>query len=113
MKYVGYVCLGLVVLVLLGSLAFGLEWAGIKWKGFFGPKHAAVERQVFEQTRSYNAGKAQELTKLKFEYDRAETEQEKKAVLSMVRHAFAEYDEKLINSPDLREWLQKVKTGQI
>jgi hypothetical protein len=59
MKIVGYIAIGIIVLVMLGSLAFGLEWAGIKWYGFFGPKRAAVRREVFKQTRSYNEGKEQ------------------------------------------------------
>ena len=36
----------IVGLIVLAVLAFGLEWAGIKWYGFFGPKREAVRRQV-------------------------------------------------------------------
>lgn len=112
MKAIGIVATGIVVLAIMLSLAFGLEWAGIAWKGFFGPKHAAIEREVFKQTRSYNEGKAQELAKLHFEYMRAKPE-DRPAIVAMVRHAFAEYDETLIASPSLRQWLRAVKTGTI
>jgi hypothetical protein len=109
MKYVGYVALSIVAIIILVSAAFGLEWAGIKWKGFFGPKHAAVERKVFKQTRSYNEGKEQELIKLRLEYLRAQSEDEKKAIAGTIRHLFADYDENLIDSPELQAFLRKIK----
>lgn len=112
MKVFGYVVLGVVGLVLLASLAFGLEWAGIKWYGFFGPKREAVRREVFKQTRSYNEGKEQELIKLRLEYMRESDEDAKKALASAIRHSFADYDEALIDSAELRTFLKTIKYGQ-
>ena len=68
MKIFGCIILGVLVIVLITSLAFGMEWLSIQWKGFFGPKHEAVRREVFKQTRSYNEGKEQELLKYRLEY---------------------------------------------
>lgn len=112
MKTFGYVMLGLVSIVLLVSLAFGLEWAGIKWYGFFGPKREAVRREVFKQTRSYNEGKEQELLKYRLEYMRAESEEDKNAIASTIRMAFADYDENLLDSEELRTFLRDIKYGQ-
>ncbi len=109
MRYVGYVALSIVIIVLLLSAAFGLEWAGIKWYGFFGPKKEAVRREVFKQTRSYNEGKEQELIKYRLDYLRAQSEDEKKAIASTIRHSFADYDENLIDSPELQSFLRKMK----
>ena len=109
MKIFGYIVLGLIGVVLLASLAFGLEWADIAWKGFFGPKHEAVRREVFKETRSYNEGKEQQLIKYRLEYLRATDESEKKALASTIRLAFADYDENLLDSAELRTFLKQMK----
>ena len=95
--------------MVLLSVAFGLEWAGIKWYGFFGPKHAAVRREVFKQTRSYNEGKEQELIKLRLEYLQANDVEAKRAIASTIRHSFADYDESLLDSSELRAFLKQIK----
>ena len=112
MKVVKYVMLSLLIIVVLGSLTFGMEWAGIKWTGFFGPKREAVRREVFKQTRSYNEGKEQQLIKYRLEYLRASDEDEKKALASTIRLAFADYDENLLDSEELRKFLKEMKYGK-
>lgn len=109
MKIVGYVVLGIVSIVLLLSAAFGLEWAGLKWEGFFGPRWGAVRREVFKQTRSYNEGMEQQLIKLRLEYLRADSEEVKRAIASTIRHQFADYDESLLDSAELRAFLKMIK----
>jgi len=109
MKIIGYIAVGLVVFIILLSTAFGLEWAGIKWYGFFGPKREAVRREVFKQTRSYNEGKEQELIKLRLEYLKAQNEEAKRVIASTIRHSFADYDESLLDSDELRAFLKQIK----
>ncbi len=109
MKTVGYVVLTLIGLVFLVSLCFGAEWLGIKWYGFFEPKREAVRREVFKQTRSYNEGKEQELIKYRLEYLRSTDPVEKRAIASTIRNAFADYNEDLIDSPELRQFLRQIK----
>jgi len=112
MKVFGRIVLGVIGIVLLASLAFGLEWVGIKWYGFFGPKREAVRREVFKQTRSYNEGKEQELVKLRLEYVRETDGEAKKALASTIRHSFADYDENLLDSEELRSFLKQIKYSQ-
>jgi len=109
MKKVGYVSLGILAIVLMASLAFGMEWAGIKWKGFFGPKHEAVRREIYKQTRSYNEAKEQELLKYRLEYLREKDPAAKKAIANTIRMAFADYDENLLDSTELRSFLRSMK----
>ncbi len=111
MKVIGMAFVIIFVLAILLSLAFGLEWLGIKWYGFFGPKREAVRREVFKSTRSYNEGKEQELLKLRLEYMRADTTEEKEAIASTIRHSFADYDESLL-TPELRVFLKRIKYPQ-
>ena len=114
MKYIGWFFIVLILLGCLGCLMFGLEWVGIQWKGFLGPKHAEVERKIFKETLSYNEGMAQQLSKYHGEYLLAGDDAEKKrAIIGVVRQMFAEYDESKIDSSILRKWLIEVKTGKL
>jgi hypothetical protein len=112
MKILGYVSLGIICLVMIASLAFGLEWAGIKWTGFFGPKREAVRREVFKQTRSYNEAKEQELLKYRLEYLRATDDADREALAGTIRMAFADYDESLLDNIELKIFLKQIKLGE-
>lgn len=112
MKVFGWIMVCLLSIVLIGSAMFGLEWANIKWTGFFGPKREAVRREVFKQTRSYNEGKEQQLIKYRLEYLRASDRIEKEALASTIRLAFADYDENLLDSEELRKFLKEMKYGK-
>lgn len=95
---------GILIIVLLVSLAFGAEWLGIKWKGFFGPKHANVEREIFLETRSFNSGVAQQLAKYRHEYMATDDPDEKEAIKSTVRTMFAEVNPENIDNLELRQF---------
>ena len=82
---------GLVLIVALGASAFGARWLGLKWDGFFLPREADVRRQAFENTRSFNEGKKQDLLKIYREYQSADDEA-KAGLRSVVRMQFADYD---------------------
>jgi len=84
------VLLGVVGVVVLIAIAFSLELGGLGWKMFFAPKHEAVRRKVFKQTRSYNEGKIQDLAKYKFEYEKADTAN-RAVIASTIRHMFADF----------------------
>ena len=109
MKTFKYVSLTIGVLFLLFCLAFGLEWLGIGWEGFFGPKRENVRRQVFEETQSFNQGKQQDLAKYFLEYKRAEDEVDRKAIQSVVQSQFSYVDADNVNSPELRSFLKKMR----
>lgn len=109
MKVVGQVFAGLAIFVLILGMFFGLEWLGIGWKGFFGPKHAAVERKVFESTKSFTDSKRQDLIRYHTEFLQAESVKERQAVCSAVRHMFADVDETTL-SPELRGYLSKMRS---
>lgn len=79
-KAIWYAILALVVITALGWFAMGNEFFLYK---FFAPKRAAVERQVFEGTPSYNQGMIQELEKMRLEYKRAD-----KTEKSLIAQAF-------------------------
>lgn len=95
----------LVLLVLIGITFFKLGFYR-----FFKPKFENARREVFEETKSYNQAKFQDLLKYKLEHDRAETEEEEEAIAFTVRHRFADYDEDKLPA-ELKDFLKKMKYG--
>jgi len=85
-------------------LCFGLTWMGIEWRGFFGPKRAAVEREIFEETPSYRHGKIQDLTRYRFQYMKATSDEARSAIASTVRLQFAQFDVRSLDQAELREF---------
>lgn len=104
--------IGLLILVLVLVLAFGLEWLGIGWKGFFGPKHEDVKREVWEQTKSRVEGAVQEISKRRLEYIRSNDEIEKKAIAEYIRSSYANLDPEDINDPAIRRFFINCKDGK-
>lgn len=96
-------------LVLLIVLAFAFNLGGLEWSRFFGPRREAVRRDVFKQTRSYNEGKEQELIRLRRQYLLAKSDEDKAVLASTIRLTFADYDETLLDSTELRSFLRKIK----
>jgi len=107
MSKVKMTSLGIGSIILLIVLSFAMELGGLEWKKFFAPKHAAVEREVFTQTRSFNEAKKQELVKLQYEYMRSKDDESKKAIAFVVRNNFADYDKNKL-SPELRDFINEV-----
>jgi hypothetical protein len=86
------VFLGVVAIALLIVVAFAMELGGLEWNKFFAPRKENVRRQVFEQTKSYNQAKLQELVKYRLEYMRTDDAIEKSAIASTIRLGFADYN---------------------
>ncbi len=87
-KAIGAVILIVIGLTIITFLATGADLAMFK---FWAPKYENARREVFEQTKSYNQAKLQELAKFKLEYDRGNYE-DKAALKSVIVHKFADYD---------------------
>jgi hypothetical protein len=82
------VVLGFIVFI---ALVLALDYGGFLWGSVMMPKREALRREVFENTRSFNEAKLQQISKYKFEFDRAENEESKRAVRSVVRNTFSDY----------------------
>ncbi len=111
MKTAVAVVLGLLVLGAMIVFAFGAEFGSLKWQGYFAPKHAAVDREVFKQTRSFTEGKLQELTKYRLEYLREKDSTAKEAIASTIRHQFADFDANHLTDAELRSFLADIRSG--
>ena len=100
MKIAGMILLVIVILVVATYMCLGFY-------RHFAPKFQGVKREVFEETKSYNQGKVQELSKYRLEYLKADRDG-KAAIESTIRHSFADYEIKRL--PDeLGEFLKDIR----
>lgn len=102
---------GLLALVVLAVVAFGLEFAGIEWYRFFEVRRQSARREVFKETRSWNEAKEQELLKLRLEYICEDDPVAQEALAFTIRHKFADYPEGKLDSEVLRDFLSSIKEG--
>jgi len=103
-----FIAIGVFVGVVI--LFFVIDYTGLMWESFIGPKREDVRREIFEETKSYNEGKEQDLLNFRLEYMQAETDVEREAIASTIRMMFADYDENKLSS-ELRSFLKEIKYG--
>jgi hypothetical protein len=82
--------LGLSSLIAIVVIGCALSLGGIYWYRFIEPKREEARREVFEETRSYNQGKIQQLAKYRMEYSTAD-EEGKEIIASTIKHQFADF----------------------
>lgn len=100
----------LVAIVLMIALGWIVEGNEFFMHKFFAPKTAAVQREVFEETKSYNQGMVQELQNMQFEYLKS-TPTQKEAMKSVILHRAADYP--IAKMPvDLRNFISELKNGE-
>ena len=106
-KIISIVCIIIIVLIGLSML---IDYVlGLQWYSFIAPKKENVRREVFENTKSYNEGKKQDLIKYRLEYLRAE-DKDKSAIASTIRLMFADYDLDYLQ-PELQDFLKRILYG--
>ena len=91
------------------GLLFGAEWLGLKWKGYFKPKHESIEREVFEETKSFVHGKQQFLAKAKREYDKCTDDICRKAIENTILQECPTINADSIQNEQLRVFLKKCR----
>lgn len=98
----------LALLILIFGLAVGGRWTVLQVDRWLAPQEANVQREVFEETKSYNEGKEQELVKYKFEWERSTDPVTRRAIESAVRHSFADYDISRLD-PELQNFVRNCR----
>ena len=103
--------IGVVLLALFAVL--GITWIAqgnsfFLYK-FFAPKQAAVERQVFENTPSYQLGMVQELRNYQDQWVTATADQ-RKAIAAIALHEAQDIPNDQLPS-DVQQWLNQIKGG--
>lgn len=90
------------------ALIFGLSFVDLGYRKIFEPKHANIDRKVYENTKSHVYGKIQELTKYFGEYQKADDDG-KEAIANIIKMNFANFDAKHINNYTLKEFLTSTR----
>ncbi|MDD5738495.1 MAG: hypothetical protein PHY72_01005 [Candidatus Pacebacteria bacterium] len=91
--------------VLVVVIVFILGGAGLAYKMIFAPRHAAVDRQVFEESQSYVQGKIQDLSKYHNEYQKTDDIAAKEAIKQLIIQQFAQFDSNKVVDVNLRKFL--------
>jgi len=107
-QVIGWIVIGLVCLAALFGLTWLVQGNEFFLYKYFAPRQAAVEREVFEETKSYNDGMVQELQNMQFEYAKTTDVKAKDAMASIILHRAAAYDETKLPA-DLRSFIQDLK----
>ena len=84
------------------SIIIGFGFFELEYKKYFAPKHEDVNRQIFENTKSYSHGKTQQLAKYYDEYKKSD---EPEAITELIKINFADFDETKIRNYKLKQFL--------
>lgn len=81
---------------------------GIELKKQFGVENANIDREIYEESKSYVHGKLQDLAKYYEEYQKSD-EQEKQAIKNLIQLNFAEFNLKHIENDMLKTFLTEMR----
>lgn len=101
-----------IVLISIGSLIIiiGLLFISgiiqLEFIRFFKPKFESVERNVFEETKSYVHGAIQDIAKYYQEYQSTDN---KEVIENVIKMRFSEFDAEKIKSSKLRSWFVEIR----
>ena len=109
----GIIAISVVCLIVLVALAFVFEVGGLKWKEYFGTKHANVDREIFEESKSRVQGAIQDISRKQLESSRAEDDVEKRAICDYLVNAYVDLDSEKINSVSTKQFFENCRRGII
>jgi hypothetical protein len=102
-KILGYSLLALVAILALSFLIGNYD---LVMKKYFGTRNANIDREIFEQNKSFRSGAAQELLQMQRDYVMGNPEQ-KIAMRAIIKHKAAEVPEDAL-TPDLRTFINSL-----
>lgn len=104
-KTFGISLLVVITLYVIGFIATGGDLVIYK---FWAPKQENARRQVFENTQSYVQGKVEYLTRLRYQYSTASTDDQKYALKTMILDEASTVDNSKLPS-DLQSFISNLK----
>ncbi len=103
----------ILAIVLILGLTFALGGAGLLYKKTITKEGINIDREIFEKSKSYIKGISDDLAKYQYELTTTEDEKARKAICKLIITRCADLDINDLNSPDLRKFLNDVRTGKI
>lgn len=104
LRFVGLTLLFAALTLGVVALFQGADFFMYRW---LAPRREAVRREVFEQTKSYRQGTAQELQNMQFEYVQADPAH-RGALRSIILQRTADIDQGQL-PPDLRAFVSQLR----
>jgi hypothetical protein len=101
-----------VILAVFAALGFLGQSYQLALYGYFAPRYANVERNVYENTHSYNAGMTQTLYDMMFAYNKTTDPNSKIAMRGVYLHTVADYNESKLPF-DLQSFTEKLKQDEL
>lgn len=106
-KIIGIV---LIVAIVGIGLSYTFGWVGVHQTTTYKKAQQNADREVFEETNSFVKAKRQECIKLYKEYLEADTEEDRKAIETIVSMSLADFDEdRHITDAKLLSWIKRMK----
>ena len=106
-----FLLLAVAIVVVVEGVQFAVEGSDYFLYRFFAPRQEAVRRQVFEESKSYNDGVAQDLWGMKLQYERADVSG-KASLRSLILHRTAAYDSSRL-PPDLQDFVTRLHREEL
>ena len=97
------------VLVLMFIIPWILGIYELAYTKFFSPRAQNIQREVFENTKSYTHGKIQDLARYYRQYKQAKSDADRDAIAEVIRLQFANFDANRIPSFKLRNFLTNIR----
>lgn len=106
----GFAVWGTGLLILIVGI---ISLSNLGYKSYFGTRNADVDREIFENNKSYVKGMADDLAKYKYELSTNEDEVERKAIIDLIIDRCADFDKSKLENPKLERFLEDVEEGNI
>lgn len=111
-EVIKYITIGVGILLAGTYLLFALGYIGNKYDETVGKDHANIERQNFEQSKSYVDGKVQDLENYRKEYQQTTSKAEKEQIKNYIVDEFSNFNENNIQNQSLKQFLDEMENGK-
>ncbi len=105
------ILIAILVIAVIGFVVFGLTYAGLGYKKFFGPKSKNIDRQIWEETKSRTNAAIQDINTRMLEHSKATDDIEKEAICGYLRNSYPTFDANKITDYKVRAFFNKCKYG--
>ena len=113
-KNIGYVFLSIIAVILVVVVIAVASGEGtIWWNNIFGAGISSSQTEVFQHSKAYTQGMAQDLARQMEELNQSKDPEARGAIISYIQETYASYDPNTINNPQLRSFLIDVMNGNI
>lgn len=103
----------LVVILVICVVAVGLGYFNLGWTGFFGPKQAAVQNNVWQNSSPHVQSVEQDLARYQLELQNTTNPTSRAAIISYLQIECANVSPNAISNPELRNFMIEIQNGLI